>query len=318
MRYSVIIPIYKVEKYLSQCIESVLRQTFTDFELILIDDGSPDNCGEICKKYAGTDERIRYIKRQNGGLSAARNTGIGASKGDYLIFLDSDDYWINKNGLELINKAISQNNSEAIFWLYKKVEESYNEYCDGVPDGFSVEYTDTQAGLIPYIRDNRLVACAWDLAISRSYFCGGALDFEEGVYSEDVEWIARIIKSKKKVAFINLVFNAYRLRDGSITKNISEKNLADLNSHYRKISDYTKNPDEDTSTALRAYLGEQSANYILALALSKPEAVKKYKDCEYLKYIRYCRSKRAKLIKTAVRVFGVSGTVNLIKKVKRL
>ena len=96
MKYSVIVPIYKVEKYLPQCIESVLRQTFTDFELILVDDGSPDNCGAVCKKYEASDKRVRVITRENGGLSAARNSGIAAANGEYIIFLDSDDYWINE------------------------------------------------------------------------------------------------------------------------------------------------------------------------------------------------------------------------------
>lgn len=318
MKFSVIVPIYKVEKFLPQCIESVLRQTFTDYELILVDDGSPDNCKEICEHYAASDKRVRFISRPNGGLSAARNTGIHAANGDYLIFLDSDDYWVNKHGLELINKAISQYNAESVFWLYKKVEENFNEFCDSVPDDFSVVYTDSREGLIPFIRDRRFVSCAWDVAVSRSAFEDGSLDFEPGVYSEDVEWLARLMMRLNSFSFTNLVLNAYRLRDDSITKTISEKNLADLNNHYRKISGYIENSGEDTAIALRAYLGEQCANYVLALALSKPDDVKRYKDCEYLRYIRFCKSKRAGLIKTSVRFFGVSATISMIKKIRRL
>ena len=318
MKYSIIVPVYKVEKYLPQCVDSVLRQTFADFELILINDGSPDNCAEICEKYAGVDNRVRFISQPNGGLSAARNTGIQASKGDYLIFLDSDDYWVGKNDLELIDRAAAQYSADAVFWMYKKTAESFNEFSDGVPDDFSVDFTDSRAGLIRFIRGVRLVSCAWDVAVSRSLFEDGGLDFEAGVYSEDVEWIARLIMKAKGFAFTNLVMNAYRLRDDSITKTISEKNLADLNSHYRKIAEYIETSDEDTKAALKAYLGEQCANYILALTLSEPETAKKYTDCEYLSYIRFCKSKRARAIKTAVRVFGAAGTVSLIKKIKRL
>ncbi|WP_373800110.1 glycosyltransferase, partial [Bacteroides heparinolyticus] len=88
---SVIVPVYKVEKYLSQCIESILVQTFTDFELLLIDDGSPDCCGEMCEEYARKDKRIRVFHQENAGLSCARNTGLVNAYGRYVTFVDSDD-----------------------------------------------------------------------------------------------------------------------------------------------------------------------------------------------------------------------------------
>ena len=90
-RLSVIVPVYKVEKYIHKCVDSILNQTFTDFELILVDDGSPDKCGEICDEYAKKDARIRVIHKENGGLSDARNFGIDAAKGEIIGFVDSDD-----------------------------------------------------------------------------------------------------------------------------------------------------------------------------------------------------------------------------------
>ena len=89
---SIIVPIYNVEKYLPRCIESILAQTFTDFELILVDDGSPDRCGEICDYYKKKDKRVKVIHKENGGLSSARNAGINIAIGDYIGFVDSDDY----------------------------------------------------------------------------------------------------------------------------------------------------------------------------------------------------------------------------------
>lgn len=97
MTFSIIIPIYNVEKYLRQCIDSVLAENFLDCEIILVNDGSPDGCGEICDEYANKYSHIKVIHKHNGGLSDARNAGIKEAKGDYLIFLDSDDYWININ-----------------------------------------------------------------------------------------------------------------------------------------------------------------------------------------------------------------------------
>lgn len=91
--FSIIVPVYKAEKYISECVDSVLAQTFENFELILADDGSPDRCPEICDEYAKKDSRIKVIHKENGGASSARNSGIDAACGEYIIFLDSDDYW---------------------------------------------------------------------------------------------------------------------------------------------------------------------------------------------------------------------------------
>ena len=88
---SVIVPVYKVEKYLHECVDSILAQTFRDFELILVDDGSPDNCGAICDEYAAKDSRIRVIHQENQGLSGARNSGIDVARGEYITFVDADD-----------------------------------------------------------------------------------------------------------------------------------------------------------------------------------------------------------------------------------
>ena len=95
---SVIVPVYKVEEYLPQCIDSILAQTFTNFELLLVDDGSPDRCGEICEEYAGKDTRIRVFHQQNSGVSAARNIGLQHAKGTYIVFVDSDD-WVSTDYL---------------------------------------------------------------------------------------------------------------------------------------------------------------------------------------------------------------------------
>lgn len=105
---SIIVPVYKVEQFLPRCIDSILNQTFTDFELILVDDGSPDNCGRICDEYAKKDSRIRVIHKENGGVSSARNIGINEAKGKYIMFCDSDDY-VDNNWCETLYKEIVKN-----------------------------------------------------------------------------------------------------------------------------------------------------------------------------------------------------------------
>lgn len=104
---SVIVPVYNVEPYLRQCIDSILAQTYTDFELILVDDGSPDNCGAICDEYAEKDNRIRVIHQKNGGVSAARNAGIDIATGEYISFVDSDD-WVHPEYLAYLYRAVQE------------------------------------------------------------------------------------------------------------------------------------------------------------------------------------------------------------------
>ena len=113
LEVSVIVPVYKVEPYLRQCVDSVLAQTFTDFELILIDDGSPDNCGAICDEYATRDGRIRVIHQENAGQGKARNVGMDMAVGKYIIFLDSDDYWLPST-LEMLYAEAERNQTQVL------------------------------------------------------------------------------------------------------------------------------------------------------------------------------------------------------------
>lgn len=119
---SVIIPVYNVEKYLSQCIDSVINQTYPDLEILLVDDGSRDNSGQICDEYAKRDTRIQVIHKKNEGVSAARNTGINSANGEWILFVDSDD-WISRNLLEICLKYTTEE-TDICFFGYKEIEEN--------------------------------------------------------------------------------------------------------------------------------------------------------------------------------------------------
>ena len=109
MKISFIIPIYKVEQYLEQCVNSVLNQTYKDIEVILVDDGSPDNCPKMCDEFATIDNRIKVVHKPNGGLSDARNAGLKVAIGDYVIFMDSDDFWTDNKHLEQLISIVNKN-----------------------------------------------------------------------------------------------------------------------------------------------------------------------------------------------------------------
>ena len=111
MLVSVIVPVYKAEKWLHRCVDSILTQTMEDFELLLIDDGSPDRSGEICDEYAAKDSRVRVFHKENGGVSSARNLGLDNAKGEYICFLDSDD-WIDSETLEACEDVIMFGNEK--------------------------------------------------------------------------------------------------------------------------------------------------------------------------------------------------------------
>ena len=110
---SIVVPVYNVERYLPRCIESILRQTYTNFELILVDDGTPDRSGIICDRYAERDSRIRVIHKENGGVSTARNTGIDAAKGEWITFVDSDD-WVSDEYLKTLTTHLHNNSYDLV------------------------------------------------------------------------------------------------------------------------------------------------------------------------------------------------------------
>ncbi len=148
---TIVVPVYKVEEYLDRCVKSILNQTYTDFELLLVDDGSPDKCGKMCDEYAEKDSRIFVIHQKNGGLSAARNTGLNwfyeQNKSDYITFLDSDD-WIHPHYLEFLMNGLTQNNVKVSVCNYKRItteipHENYDniEYELTSPEDFLVNHS---------------------------------------------------------------------------------------------------------------------------------------------------------------------------------
>ena len=138
MRFSIIVPVYNVEKYLSRCMESILRQSYEDYEIILIDDGSTDESGEICDAYARRDARIQIIHQENYGLSGARNTGLNVARGDWIVFVDSDD-WIETEMLERLDAQINKAPADMYRFNMCKIDEN-GRVIERLL--YSVEYSD--------------------------------------------------------------------------------------------------------------------------------------------------------------------------------
>ena len=238
--FSIIIPVYNVEKYLHQCVESVLSQTFSDFEIVLVDDGSPDRCPEICDEFARNDARVKVIHKENGGLSDARNYGIKAANGKYLLFLDSDDYWGDVQALEKTYKEILDYKENADIVIF----QAQLLYPDGdiIPnsDYFVSNFNDMgkEEALRYMVENGLLIGSACSKVVKRSFLIEHSLFFKVGIKSEDIHWIVRVAKAMPKYQYTDQYFYMYRKgRVGSITTNIDYKHLCQLADILEEFSD---------------------------------------------------------------------------------
>ena len=210
MLYSVIIPVYNVEKYIERCVFSVIKQTMDDYEIILVDDGSTDGSATICDKYAENYPFVKVIHKENGGLSDARNKGLAYALGEYIVFLDSDDY-IVKNTLKM-------------FFPYTK--EKYDIIIGCATDiGKSNHITapDVNANTVfsgeEYLLKAKNITTSACLSIyRRSFLEENHLEFKYGILHEDVEFTPRAILCAKKMVYTGVNFYRRELREGSISR----------------------------------------------------------------------------------------------------
>jgi len=228
---SVIIPVYRVEKYLQECIDSVLQQEFDDIEVILVDDGSPDRCGEICDEYAKRDYRVVVIHQENSGLSCARNAGIAKATGRYLMFLDSDDY-IAEECLTEISAIIKEKNVDVIIGRYILVPEEGAEYQSKLEATFDVSRINGMSSdeSINYILrlGPSFFYMAWRFIVKRELVIYQDLYFYEGIYHEDEEWTPRLLCCANSFWLYEQPFYHYRIRAfGSITSKFEIKHYTD-------------------------------------------------------------------------------------------
>lgn len=221
---SVIVPVYRVEKYLPACIDSILNQTFTDFELILVDDGSPDRCPEICDETAKRDARVRVIHQANQGLSAARNAGIEAARGAWLSFVDSDDF-LAPDFLETLHDAAVRGGADCALCGVQLTDEAGEKIgqplsvADGVRTGRSILETLCRAPEIPYL-------VVWNKLYRRDVF--QTLRYPVGMQNEDTYLAAELFDTVQTVICVSKPMYFYRQRADSImytavtTRNLDE------------------------------------------------------------------------------------------------
>lgn len=214
---SIIIPIYRVEDYLRKCVDSLLAQDLpsSDYEIILVDDGSPDGCPQTCDSYAAEHDNIRVVHRENGGLSAARNSGIEVAKGEYIMFVDSDDY-LEPNVLGELMRTMKKKQLDVLRFNYQNVRENGEVF---IPFKTGKPYFDYRNDVLDgeaFLNERLGYACyAWAFILRRELLDGCI--FTPGIYFEDTDWTPRMLLKAKRVSSTEKIVYNYLWREGSIT-----------------------------------------------------------------------------------------------------
>lgn len=227
-RISVIVPIYKVEAYLDKCVQSIVDQTYTNLEIILVDDGSPDRCGQMCDVWAEKDSRIRVIHKENGGLSDARNAGLAVATGQLVSFIDSDD-WIDPEFLQTLYEALKQNDAQIAECGIRLVDGEGRVLSRRGP-GKSETIGKIEA-LRRLVLEDGIYQTVWNKLYRRDVI--GDILFEKGKYNEDDFWTYQIFDRIERLALVERPMLNYLQRGGSIMgQGYSLKRLDGLEARY--------------------------------------------------------------------------------------
>ena len=229
MKISIVVPVYKVEKYIEKCINSLINQTYKNIEIILIDDGSPDRCGKICDEFKKKDKRIKVIHKKNGGLSDARNRGIKEATGDYIMFVDSDDT-IEVDSCEELVKVFKKTNADIICYNFRTVDEEYKELRKNIPFNLGNTKKITELTYDEAIIDNIYRKNIRYEAGSKLYKKNilSNIEFPKGMLAEDFYVFYKFLKKAKKIVHFDYQIYNYLQRSDSIMGQKNKKLYRDI------------------------------------------------------------------------------------------
>lgn len=310
--FSIIVPIYKVEKYLNKCVNSVLFQTFNDFELILVDDGSLDRCGKICDSYESHDSRIKVVHKNNGGLSSARNAGLDIAIGTYIIFLDSDDYWDDNTALENIHDSLAETEADVLVFPAKRYYENEDKYTYIITsdvDRTRIIDKDVNASIRYMIENNIYRAAAWNKVVKKSIIDSYSMRFKNGYLSEDMDWCGDLLLYAQRFDFYDNPFYAYRQqRNGSITAGKAEKLISDkLYMCEKGYGQVLKLQDKEKATLLASYYAyEYSVLLGVSSGVRDKVLLSRIKNLQNL--LDYDISRKVRKVKKLKKIIGYSLT----------
>lgn len=317
MKLSIIIPVFNVEKYLEKCIDSILEQKNDQYEIILVDDGSPDACPQICDRYCEGYSQISVIHQKNQGLSGARNAGMKNARGEYLMFLDSDDILL-PNALNDISTAISSNSStDAFFFSYKEMQEDvlFNEVKGTVPGLENGSYPIASFEAKKFVSDCLELWPAWRIVVKNSFVKSNGLEFAVGLIHEDVDWTARVLLSANIIGVLNTPIIGYRVkRAGAITETIKYKSFDHTYTIVNTLlEDMDKSKNNDIKKPLQERLSQ--ACFSMLRAWENCSSQEKKHFCRRLKenreLLRHSTALQHRLFYTTLRLFGARFAIKI-------
>lgn len=312
IKYSFIVPVYNTEKYLKKCLDSLVNQTYKDFEIIVVNDGSTDKSSSIISKYQKKYKNIIVIDKENEELSMARNRGVQKSSGKYIIFVDSDDYVSNKL-LEEVDKKIDD--SDILRFQIATEDEEYikiNEYHE---EGF-----ESMCGYdaFKYLSSYHFVEPAWCYVIRKNYYIENKFSFKKGVYHEDFGLIPYVIYKARKVKSIDFIGYYYIQRNGSIMNNNDYKKTVkkafDMLEQYKTMRLFAKNINRKNN------LDDYFLSYISNSVIVKARELKKDEKKVYINELKKLNVFDGVLVNTRIRRFKkylMKHNLNLYLKVVR-
>lgn len=321
--FSIIIPVYNVEKYLNKCVDSVLNQTFADIEVLLVDDGSTDNSPAICDSYAEKDKRVKVMHKENEGVSKARNLGIDHSTGDYIIFLDSDDYWDNNKALESISKKA--NNKYSLILLTCLDYDILKEIKKMTRGNYDIQLLETSciSDSFHYLLNNNLIPGApWVFCVKRNLLIRKNIRFLEGIRGEDYDFVLNIITNTPNISAVNDPFYIYvKGRTNSATNIACEQIIIGICktvdiwwTKAKQIEDLQFQKD------LLAYIAYVYSTTIILLgkvrASKRENIIRKIKERKFI--LEYAQQKKIKAIRIFFNIFGLKLTSKAACKILKL
>ncbi len=292
---SIVVPVYNVEKYLKKCIQSIINQTYKNLEIILVDDGSSDNSGKICDEFAQKDSRIKVIHKINGGQADARNKALDIMNGEWVSFVDSDDF-IHSSHVENLYLQAVRNNSDICVCGFKIVDENYK-----IIKSIKINFSDSLNGNLAfkYSLNSKIDPSLWNKIFKSSLF--KSVRFVKGIYYEDRELIHRIFYKADRVSFLDSESYFYLERVGSTMNHINKKKIDDRLIMIALIEDFLKK-----ESILEKYQKDFAICYLLNVYLSASYQIAKYSP-SYKNDIKYMFSKSDKDVFSFKNIFLLFG-----------
>ena len=260
---SIIVPVYNVEQYLPRCLDSILAQTFTDFEVIAVDDGSPDNCGQILDEYAQKDERIKVIHKENGGVSSARNAALDVAQGEYIGFVDADDYVAPDMYKCLINSAKSGNDDITICGYYEVIDAEIKNVaiCE------NEHYITSREGIIGLIKDDAYRGYLCNKLYKKELFDG--VRCPEMIVMEDIYVNHILFKKAKNIHLLKQSLYYYVRRKDSVTMRKQTKTNVALYRYYTHMHDRLIDDFRECETILNTRKVSSAFKMLLGIDANK-------------------------------------------------